>query len=539
MAAADITPEEDVYLEGYEEHGELSLARYPQDQTSDLKARILVLEYGPDRLVLINLELLFADVKFQYGTLSETFPGKAAAVCGTTPDRILLSNTHTHHAPRRLGAAQEERILQALQIACGRLRPAVIRVGSSHTAYGVSRSRDYSIDYTRPYDDELTVLRVDEEDGAPIGLVFNVPIHNTLYGHGPDLKKNRHLLNCEFTGYACRSLERRLCEENPDFTAMHMNGFYGNAGPIYRGRFYAESLQELQQAGADLAQELLEVRSRAVPLGSEFGCEIRSEIGQGLLPVKRSAGFENHFSDGAQIDLQIRAGAFGSCAYVGVNYEPFAILAARIGAEAPYRLLLPAANIGGWNGYIPTREAFAANEHSPEVECQDIKTPLNEDAADAFCAQVQQVLCRMAGVRPTYREAQIVDVRQNKEGAEYTFRFQPPVSADKVVLSFGQTLRTDCAEVFRLELMDEDGTCALCARETQFSSGFYGVFLPKRTKICAARLTAETRYGLGRQQLTQINVTLTAIRFEEAQKEDAGIAGKQSEPSTTGREKQG
>ena len=72
MAATDITPSCDVYLEGYEEHGELSLAHCPQDFTSDLKARVLILDNGavagegtaeevcsagiPDRVFGIRLE---------------------------------------------------------------------------------------------------------------------------------------------------------------------------------------------------------------------------------------------------------------------------------------------------------------------------------------------------------------------------------------------------------------------------------------------------------------------------------------------------
>ena len=109
MAAADITPEEDVYLEGYEPHSDVSLARYPQDFTSDLKARILILDNGVDRFVMVNLELLFADVE-QYGTLSENFSDKVAGICETVPENVMLSNTHTHHAPRKLGSAQENRI---------------------------------------------------------------------------------------------------------------------------------------------------------------------------------------------------------------------------------------------------------------------------------------------------------------------------------------------------------------------------------------------------------------------------------------------
>ncbi len=515
MAAADITPEEDVYLEGYEEHGELSLARYPQDQTSDLKARILVLEYGSDRLVLINLELLFADVKFQYGTLSETFPGKAAAVCGTTPDRILLSNTHTHHAPRRLGAAQEERILQALQIACGRLRPAVIRAGSSHTAYGVSRSRDYSIDYTRPYDDELTVLRVDEEDGAPIGLVFNVPIHNTLYGHGPDLKKNRHLLNCEFTGYASRHLESLFAQKNPGFTAMHVNGFYGNSGPVFRGEYYAPTLDDLKQAGADFGEEILDCWERA-DRELQMGPSATAFL-EGTLDTRQDdRHFAPSFGDYAREPVLIHAGALGDLATVAVNYEPFSILGARLKAESPFPVLLPAAGMG-WRGYIPTKETWQMHRLQREVECQPIKTPLTEAAEENFYQMLLQTVCDLRDVTPCRIPAVRDGMIAGNQTAVYRFHFSIPFRADKLILDFGQYARTDCASYF---ILTAGGNGNEERWEVSDFSSAYGGFFTRLPKVEWISLQVKERYMYGRSGIDRLSPAVYGIRYVRKENHD-------------------
>lgn len=505
MAATDITPEEDVYLEGYEPHGELSLARCPGDFTSDLKARILLLDNGQSRLLLVNLELLFAD-DHQYATVSADFVRQAAELCQTRPEHVLFSNTHTHHAPRRLSKAAEARILQAVAAAYSRLAPAVLRVGRGHTAYGVSRSRDYGIDVTRAYDDELTVLRVDSAKGQPLGLLFNVPIHNTLYGHGPDLRKNRHLLNCEFTGYACRHLEATLGQ---DFVAMHMNGFYGNSGPICKGRFYAESLEELRQAGGDLGEEVRAVWQQsqtpveAGPVCAALCCD--------SLPTRQdNRAFAPCFGDFDREPVRIHAGAFGDLATVSVNYEPFSILGARLKAEAPFPVILPAAGMG-WRGYIPTKETWLAHRQQKEVECEPIKTPLTPDAEEAFYSLLLQTVCDLKQVTPRRIPAIREGCVTEGEEAVYSFRFEPPVRADKLVLDFGQSARTDCAADFTLTA----GSC--CQRAENFSSGYWGMFL-HGGEVEQVQLRVRSRYLYGRLGTDRLSPKLTAICYDR--KED-------------------
>lgn len=505
MVSADITPERDEFLEGYEPHGELSLARYPQDHTSDLKARVLLLDNGTDRLLLVNMELLFAD-DHQYATVSADFTAEAARLCGAKPSQVLFSNTHTHHAPRRLTEQAQQRLLQAVEKAAAQLEPAVLRVSRGHTAYGVSRSRDYGIDVTRAYDDELTVLRVDSMDGKPLGLAFNVPIHNTLYGHGPDLKKNRHLLNCEFTGYACRYLEKNLGQ---DFVAMHINGFYGNSGPLYKGEYYAESLQELQKAGTMLGKEVEDLWSSACE-GLTAGPVNAAFLEDSLTTRQDSRAFSSCFGDFEKEPVRIHAGAFGELATVAVNYEPFSMLGARLKAEAPFRVVLPAAGMG-WRGYIPTKQTWLAHKMQKEVECEPIKSPLTIDAEEAFYEMLLGTVCDLKQVTvhrtPAVRQA----CRMEGEEAVYNFSFDSPVQADKLVLDFGQSLRTDCASDFTLIAGN-----AMVTTEN-FSSGYWGIFLDAGL-LTQVQLRVRSRYLYGKLEIDRLSPTLTAIRYDR--KED-------------------
>ena len=510
MAAADITPNCDVYLEGYEEHGPLSLARCSQDFTSDLKARVLILDNGDDRLVMVNLELLFADVKYQYGTLSDSFPDKVAAICGTISDHVLLSNTHTHHAPRQLSLEQEDRILQAVRRAYDQLAPAVLRVGCVHTAFGVSRSRDYGIDVARAYDDAVTVLRVDTQEGTPIGMVFNVPIHNTLYGHGPDLKKNRHLLNCEFTGYACRYLEERFGGE---FVAMHVNGFYGNSGPVFRNEFYAPTLEDLKQAGADFGEEILtgwQKADHALQTGT-----ITSVFHTGTLATRQdNRAFAPCFGDFDREPVLIHAGAFGDLATIAVNYEPFAMLGARLKAEAPFKVVMPAAGMG-WRGYIPTKETWQANRLQKEVECQPIKTPLTETAEEEFYEMLLQTICNLRGVAPVRTAAERIGLEKNQETAVYRFEFREPVRADKLIISFGQFSRTDCASNFIITAGNADWEQSW--HISDFSAGYLGVF-PENQFVEWVHLRVKERYLYGTNGIDRLSPMIWAISYDRKDK---------------------
>ena len=476
MATANILPDKDVYLEGYEGRNAFSLCHCPDDFTSDLYARILLLDNGADRLVFLNLELIFADSTEQYACISKELLNQIAQTCHTDTDHILLSNTHTHHAPMQLGQVQEANILKAVKEAWDRRVPAVIRVTEGQTQYGVSRSNDYTIDKTRPYDNVLTVLNICEADTElPIGLVFSVPIHNTLYGHGPDLRKNRHLLNCEFTGYACRALERKYRTQNPDFVAMHHNGFCGNAGPLYKERYYAESLAQLQEAGACLADEIIGICNRPDVQLSDGA--IRSLRCNESLPVKDDDGFREFFGDFDRMPLKIHTAAWGDVAYLGVNYEPFAILGAYLRAYAPYRVLLLAANVDGWRGYIPIKQTYIANAVCEEAEVQDWKTPLAYNASDEFVQHCKETLLMMADV---HEESAAADMCTVEEG-RYTYMFPESIAPDKLVISFGHELRTDCLNDFNVCLYDEAHTLVKEIAIRDFSSSYLGVWLERQT----------------------------------------------------------
>lgn len=511
MASADITPTRAVYLEGYEAHDESSFAE-PDKFTSDLQARVIVVDNGTDRLVFINVEQVFSGWRFGSHTMSENLVERAAKICGTSTDNVLLSNTHSHQSYMTLDEEQEKNIADAVKHAYDSLAPAAIGIGTYCTAFGASRDGNYTMDLTKPYDSQMNVIRFDNaETGEPIGLIYSVPMHNTLFGNGPGLKERHNLLSCEFTGYTSRKIEETVGVETGGFVAMHINGFYGNATGIAKGKYYAEDQEELIEMGGLFAKEILNVYNE-IETEERFG-DITTAFVDTSVPCNKSdTAYMKQFGNYTDMPLGITLGAFGDIAFIGVNYEPFSIIGARLKAESPYGTLLPAANVNGWKGYIPTKETVEAHKSAYEAECAPTKTPFDEAAEEVFYEEAMNALCSLAGVTMERTEASSNNCKLVGKGALYTFDFADAPTLSKLVISFAQTARTDCASKFELMVYDEVGNLILKKDYEEYSVNYIGVPLDGR-KVAGVELIVEERYMNGAEGIDLLPAEIYGVTF--------------------------
>ena len=399
MAVVDITPDYDVYLDGYENHDEWSLAKYRDNFTTDLNARILIVDNGTDRLVFLNFEMVFAGAEFTSTNMSVETLEAIAEACQTNKDNVLFSNTHNHQANMKLGEREEKNVLQAVKAAYARLTPAKIGSTTVNTQFGMSRGGNYTANENEPYDSLMSIIRFDNaETGEPIGLIYSVPMHGTMFGNGPDLRVRHNLLNCEFTGYTSRAIEASMAEENAFFTAMHVNGFYGNATPYANGKYYADSLEEMQSNGQAFAKEIL-AGYQTIETKRMTG-SIKTDLVLDELTFDTNDQLVRwEYGRDGVIPMRVKVGAFGNIGYVGVNFEPFSIIGARLKAESPYRTLMLAGAVNGGNGYIPTKEVFAKQAMGIyQGECLPNKTPFNAETEEIFYTKVLDAVCNLADV---------------------------------------------------------------------------------------------------------------------------------------------
>lgn len=501
MAIADITPKNAVYLEGYEGKDQWSLST-PDKFTSDLLARILLVQKGEECLVFLNLEYAVSDANHQYNSISSTCMERIAQICQTEQENILLSNTHTHQANLVLEESSEDNIVRAVEQAYQNLAPAKIGTGVVNTQYGISRSNNYTMDPDKPYDNRMTVIRFDNaQTGEPIGLVYSVPMHNTMLGNAPGSRQKHNLLNCEFTGYASRALEEQFGSKNNPFVAMHINGFYGNAGPYVDGKYYADSVEELKEFGEEFAEEIA-AAYKNIKTYAVTG-EIKAAYIKDAIPTnKEDRSFAATFKNLDEMPMYMSVGAFGDIAFIGVNFEPFSIIGARLKAEAPYTTVLPAANVHGWRGYIPTKETFESHQYVSEAECSPGKTPFDASAEEIFYEKALNALCDLAEVTLTR-----VPFQQNgtQTGAGvYNFVPENVQTLDRLVISFGQQARTDCASEFEVLMFDESGNLCKTERFANNSVNYLGIDLEDKTVASVSVIVTE-RYGGGSvEELTPV-----------------------------------
>lgn len=456
------------------------------------------------------MEQLLSDSGYQYDYMSATCIERIAQICGTKKENVLLSNTHTHQASLTLGEEIEENILRAVEQAYQNLAPATIGTQVISTDYGISRSPNYSMNPDKPYDSRMAVVRFDNaQTGAPIGLVYSVPIHNTMLSNAPDGKTRYNLLNCEFTGYASRALEAQYgTEENP-FVAMHINGFYGNSGPYVQGRFNAETVEELQGFGEEFAREIAGAYESIAPTIT-IG-EIKAMVMESALPTNREdRNFAQYYPNKEQLPLYMSVGAFGDIAFIGVNYEPFSIIGARLKAEAPYAVVMPAACVNGWRGYIPTKETFESHLTVSEAECTLVKTPFDAGAEEIFYENILNALCDLAGV--TLKRVPFQPDDTQTDAGVYGFTLENTQNLDRLVISFGQRLRTDCASEFEVQLFDDAGNLCMTERFADNSVNYLGIDVEDKA-VSGAKIVVTGRYGGG--SVEELTPVIWGVQFEK------------------------
>ena len=197
-AEVDLTPPLGTELAG------LFDDRIATDVESPLLAKAIAISSGGtvtdnDTVILIVCDLIY---------LPSTLVDRATALItertGIGADRVVIACTHTHTGPAtiatRVGAPVDQhyldqlpgRIAESAVVACARLRPATIAIGTS-TVDGICFNRRYFTDEgfvithwgnrpgkpwpAGPTDPTVTAILAEDLDGTPIALWANLSLH--------------------------------------------------------------------------------------------------------------------------------------------------------------------------------------------------------------------------------------------------------------------------------------------------------------------------------------------------------------------------
>ena len=281
-AKVDITPELGVSLAGpISKNG-------PVTGVHDrLYARAIVLDDGSTRLAMVVSDACIIG--------PDVYDAAKAIVhkeTGLAMDRMLMSATHTHAAPRTIHISTEpiddryheflaRQIAAAVIQAEKNVAPAEVGYGSfdkpefircrrflceagsvganpfgqlGERCKSVAGQSSAVIKPAGPIDPQVSILSLRYADGKPLAVLANFSVHYCGGYQGA-------LASADYFGHFAEALEAKLDAgpEHPPFIGIMSNGTSGNAGAVERGGQKYAAFKWMKKSGQILADESLRV----------------------------------------------------------------------------------------------------------------------------------------------------------------------------------------------------------------------------------------------------------------------------------------
>jgi neutral ceramidase len=240
VARVETTPSAPVWMSGY-----ASRSNPSQGVAHPLFAKALALANGQgNRVVLVTCDIIgfgraftgrvTDQVKEKYG-LPRDHIALFASHChsGPTPidslDRLSSGGKVREHAQNNLDYTRdlEKKLVALVGEALGRMQPVSLSytIGRAHfalnrrepTARGIKLGKNPA----GPTDESVPILRVLDQSGKPMAIVFGYACHNTT--HRPDMMR----IDPDYAGYA----QDRIESIYPGATALFVTGCAGDADP--------------------------------------------------------------------------------------------------------------------------------------------------------------------------------------------------------------------------------------------------------------------------------------------------------------------
>ncbi len=229
----------------------------PTGVLDDIFVRIATMQGGNSPAIVVAVDTLGLGV-----AESTALEGAIAAATGISPERILITSSHSHSAPilcpvDLYGGFSPyfdglcERAAQLAKALLSRLEPVTLSFGKSQCDFNVNRrlitadgncvmlpNRDGVVDKSVP------VLAGHRADGSLAGVFFSYCCHPTIL-LGPEVSG-------DYPGQAQLALEAR----HDGCVALYLPGMFGNVRPYLvdsQGRFRGGTPSDAMRCGSELA----------------------------------------------------------------------------------------------------------------------------------------------------------------------------------------------------------------------------------------------------------------------------------------------
>lgn len=397
MAELDITPALGSKIPGYFTTREVSGVKDP------LFVKSLVIETENGSAAIIVFDAISIGSKYV-----QTIRSRVSEEIGIEPAGIFVSATHTHTGgPVSTGFAGVEsdeylewiaqKAADSALIAYRTRKEAKIGFGRGHEADIAFNRRFFmkdgtfrtnpgignpNIDRTAgPIDPEVLVMRIDDMDGNPIGVVTNYACHTDTVG-GTEVC-------ADFPGELSRFVKRELGERT---VSLFMLGACGNINHIDVSGKRNKTADHYRWMGRILGAEVVKVRDKIIvtdqtavsALSGEFTVELRKPTDLEVEAARRllSEGSGNssdtiyakHImriveeNPPSTATVEVQAMRIGELAVVGLPGEIFVEFGLDIKKQSPtaFTMIDTLCN-GTIRAYICTREAFRQGGYEPRL----------------------------------------------------------------------------------------------------------------------------------------------------------------------------
>ncbi|MCL5999535.1 MAG: neutral/alkaline non-lysosomal ceramidase N-terminal domain-containing protein [Chloroflexi bacterium] len=411
-----ITPPAGTPLAGYgfRDHGAEAVL-------DDLEVRVLWFQddVTPSSAVcIVTADLIGFDT-----TLTDDLRTALTLAHGITPERVLLTASHTHSGPQTCAgltdvgtpvpeviAKVRQQILAAVATAKLNLRPVILRAGQGHCeGYAVNRRvihdgrviMEPNPDGIR--DDTVTVIAChDATDDTPVAVLFHYTCHPTTMGD--------YRITADYPGAARRHVEQAL----GGGIAAFLQGCCGDVRPnctlIGGKQFRRGQPEDVAAFGTALGETVLHIlQGPMIPLKTALGGKssiIDLPLARDRDPVtleytrRTGTGPEGEPSRSLaedirrplalqRIDLAEEVSLIAMGGEVCCDYGHF------IRGLAAGRLVLPLGYSNGLIGYIPSARMFPEGGYEVEGSCPyfGLPRPFSPDIESVIHAGVRSLMC--------------------------------------------------------------------------------------------------------------------------------------------------
>jgi neutral ceramidase len=375
VVKVDITPETPQWLRGYN----------PRQSTSihdRLYHKIVVLDDGKKQFYLISTDVVGIPVP-EYDRVAEMLRKQM----GIDPLNVWWSVTHTHSAPeiathfkgvvfpsmanRAQLAAQhepdtaytalfEKKLINGIKEARGKLAPARFGVGWGFSQANINRraidvdgKASLGLNPDGEVDRRIGLIRIDKEDGKPMAIIANYPMHGTV------LSGESTVISGDAPGIAAEYVE-----EKTGAPVLYINGAAGNLAPIY-SVYPDPRAGHLKQFRTLLGDKILEAHSKIYATDDKINLVVGSMIVE--TPRRADVGWSNDIAKYSRttaagvhlIRLPIRFLRINSdVAIWSAPLEMFCEISNEIRNHSPFPYTFFFGYTNGSLGYLPDETAW-------------------------------------------------------------------------------------------------------------------------------------------------------------------------------------